>query len=59
SLPYIRYAAICLIIKADKEKMYFSSNKTGGNNKKLHIINELKKYQGVWIERLILKRKLN
>ncbi|QXN64520.1 hypothetical protein [Serratia fonticola] len=43
SLPYIRYAAICLIIKADKEKMYFSSNKTGGNNKKLHIINELKK----------------
>jgi len=41
SEPYIRFAAICFLIKADRDKLRFNSKKTGAGNKKIHIIKEL------------------
>ncbi|KKI47628.1 hypothetical protein XK97_09205 [Obesumbacterium proteus] len=38
---YVRFSAICFLIKAEKEKLQFISKKTGANNKKVHVIKTL------------------
>ncbi|MEQ9847304.1 hypothetical protein [Pectobacterium brasiliense] len=55
---HVRYAAICLLVKADKKKSYFSSNKTGGNNKKIHIINNLKTITNKFEKELDFNKKI-
>lgn len=41
--PHVRYAAICFIVNIEMNNIKFTTKKTGGNNKKIHVIKELNK----------------
>lgn len=43
SEPYVRFGAICFLIKAYRDKLMFTSRKTGSDNKKIHTIKEVMK----------------